>query len=115
MVMLYLLCHSRIHERIGLVAVYRLLGIPGKKLYGIFLMESGICALTTLVPTAVLTWLGIYAAQEIPELESVLELPWQAAAVVTAGIVCFYLLVTVLPLARLLRCPPARLAAKYDV
>ena len=79
--MLYLLCRSRINERIGLIAVYRLLGIPGRKLYGIFLMESGLGVLTTLLPTLVLTWLGVNLASRIPELDAMLQLPWNLAAI----------------------------------
>ena len=115
MVMLYLLCRGRVNERLGLVAVYRLLGIPGRKLYGIFLLEAGIGALTALVPTVFLTWAGVALATKIPELEASLELPWQIAVAAGAAIVCYYLLVSVLPLVRLLRYPPAHLATKYDV
>ncbi len=115
MVMLYLLCRGRVNERLGLVAVYRLLGIPGRKLYGIFLLEAGIGALTALVPTVFLTWAGVALAAKIPELEASLELPWQIAVAAGAAIVCYYLLVSVLPLVRLLRYPPAHLATKYDV
>ena len=115
MLMLYLLCRNRVNQRIGLIAVYRLLGIPGRKLYGIFLLESCISALTTLVPAVVLTWLGISFAGKIPELESTLELPLSVALLVGGCIVVYYLLVSVLPLGHLLRCPPARLAAKYDL
>ena len=113
--MLYLLCRSRVNERLGLVAVYRLLGIPGRKLYGIFLMEGGVAALTTLAPTVALTWLAIQVAGRIPELESTLELPWYIAALAGVCIIAYYLLVSVLPLGRLLRQPPAQLAAKYDL
>jgi hypothetical protein len=95
--------------------VYRLLGIPGRKLYGIFLLESGIAAVTTLVPTVILTWVSIALAAKIPELNATLELPLGLAAMAGAAIVCYYLLVSVLPLGRLLRCPPAGLAAKYDL
>ncbi len=115
MVMLYLLCRTRVNERLGLIAVYRLLGIPGRKLHGIFLLEGMLVALTTVLPTGLLTWLGVKLAAGIPELESALELPWQAAALAGAGILLYYLAVTALPLARLLRLPPAQLAAKYDM
>ena len=115
MAMLYLLCRSRVNERLGLIAVYRMLGIPGRKLYGIFLLESGIAAVTTLVPTVALTWAGIALAAKIPEMNSILELPLGLAAGAGAAIVCYYLLVSVLPLGRLLRYPPASLAAKYDL
>ena len=58
---------------------------------------------------------GIALAEKIPEMKSTLELPWTLAAAVCGCIVCYYLLVSVLPLGRLLRCPPASLAAKYDL
>ena len=114
-VMLYLLCRTRVNERLGMVAVYRLLGIPKRKLYVIFLLEGVVSALTTVVPATALTWLVVLIAGRVPEIESTLELPWQAAAVAGCAIVGYYLLVTVLPLTRLLRYPPAQLAAKYDM
>ena len=115
MMMLYLLCRSRINERLGLIAVYRLLGIPGRKLYGIFLMESGVAALTTLVPTVILTWAGLWAVRLLPQQTLALELPLPVALAAGAGIAAYYLLVSVLPLGRLLRQPPAQLAAKFDL
>ena len=49
------------------------------------------------------------------EIELAIVLPWQAAGLVGLGILAYYLLVSVLPLFSLLRLPPARLAAKYDM
>ena len=115
MVMLYLLCRSQVQERLGLAAVYRLLGIPGRKLHGIFLLEGGLSALGTIVPTTALIWLVIHFGSRIPELKIALKRPWQAAALAGGGVVVYYLLVCVLPLIRLLRLPPAQLAAKYDM
>ena len=115
LLMLFLLCRGRVHSRVGLIAVYRLLGIPGRKLYAIFLMESGLTALLTLVPTMLLTWVGISFAGTIPELEASLELPWHLGVIVGVLIIVYYLLVSVLPMIRLLRCPPAQLAAKYEL
>ncbi len=115
MVMLYLLCRTRVSERLGLVAVYRLLGIPGRKLRRIFLREGTMSSLMTIVPTAGFTWLIIEVINRIPELETTLMLPWQAALIVCLAILGYYLLVSLLPLNRLLRLPPAQLAAKYDL
>ncbi len=115
LVMLYLLCRAQIQERLELLAVYRLLGIPGRKLYGIFLMEGTLAALKTVLPSAVLTWLAVQILTQIPEIELTLLLPWQAAAAVSLVILMYYLLVSVLPLSRLLNLPPAQLAAKYDI
>jgi len=115
MVMLYLLCRAQIQERLGLVAVYRLLGIPKGKLHGIFLMESLLSALGTVIPTTVLTWLTVYFLMQDPETTLNLMLPWQMAAAAGGIIVVYYAIVSLLPLWKLLRLPPAQLAAKYDV
>ncbi|MDE6107675.1 MAG: ABC transporter ATP-binding protein, partial [Oscillospiraceae bacterium] len=56
MVMLYLLQRTRVQERIGMIAVYRLLGIPGGKLRTVFALESAVLSLTSLLPAAVLAW-----------------------------------------------------------
>jgi predicted lysophospholipase L1 biosynthesis ABC-type transport system permease subunit len=115
MVMLYLLCRAQVQERLGLIAVYRLLGIPKRKLHGIFLMEAVLSALGTIVPTAAVCWLGIHLLSGVPELEINLILPWQAAVAVSGALLVYYVIVSLLPLAQLLRLPPARLAAKYDM
>ena len=113
--MLYLLQRSRVQERIGLVAVYRLLGIPGRKLGAIFALEHILSSLTSTPPTAFLTWLTVAVLKKFPSLEIQLLLPWYAAAGVYFCILAFCVLVSLLPLYRLLRLPPARLAAKYDL
>ena len=115
LVMLYLLCRAQIQERLGLVAVYRLLGIPKGKLRVIFILESLLSALGTVFPTAFLTWLGVFLLMINPDTRLNLLLPWQAAAALSGGILVYYILVSLLPLTRLLRLPPAQLAAKYDV
>ena len=115
LVMLYLLCRTQVQERLGLIAVYRLLGIPKGKLRGIFLTESLVSALGTVVPSALLTWLAVFLLMTNPDTRLNLLLPWQAAAIVSGCILGYYILVSLLPLARLLRLPPAQLAAKYDI
>jgi hypothetical protein len=115
MVMLYLLCRARTQSRMGLLAVYRLLGIPGRKLAAIFAMESLLTCLITVVPAVAAGWLYITVAAKLPELESALLMPWKAAVAVGAGMVVYHLLVSLEPVWRLLRLPPAQLAAKYDM
>lgn len=115
LVMLYLLCRVQVQERLGLVAVYRLLGIPKRKLHGIFLLEATLSALWTIVSTAIFTSVVIFVLKKIPELAISLLLPWQAVVCVSGVLLLYYALVSVLPLARLLRLPPAQLAAKYDM
>ena len=114
LVMLYLLQRSRVQERLGMIGVYRLLGIPGRKLVAIFTLESLLSFLRSTLPAAVLTWAAVHVLSSMPSLEISLLLPWQAAGAVALGIGIFHLLLSILPLLRLLRQPPARLAAKFD-
>ncbi len=114
LVMLCLLCRTQARERIQLLAVYRLLGIPGGKLYAIFLTEALLAALTAVVPAALLTWGAVAALHRWTSLAASILLPVRAAALMGLGITAYYLLVSVLPLFPLLRLPPARLAAKYE-
>ncbi len=114
MVMLYLLCRSQARERIGMMAVYRLLGIPGRKLRLIFLLEAVLVSLRTALPTAVVCWIAVAVLGDVPQIALALILPWQAALAVYGCILGYHVLVALLPLGRLLRLPPAQLAAKYD-
>ena len=115
LVMLYLLCRAQVQERLGLAAVYRLLGIPKGKLRRIFLLESILSSLGTVIPTAGVTWLTVLLLMKDADTKLQLILPWQAALMVSGCIVGYYILVSLLPLSRLLRLPPAQLAAKYDM
>ena len=110
MVMLYLLRRSQVYERIGMLAVYRLLGVPPRKAMGIFAIESLLTTLTAVLPSAAAVWIIIHALKEKVQV----LLPWKTALWVYAGVAAFHLIVSILPMLRLLRLPPARLAAKYD-
>ncbi len=110
MVMLYLLRRSQILGHVGMVAVYRLLGVSKGKITGIFCMES----LTATLPIAALTLAAIWVLQWIPFIGLDLHLPFSAAVLVYLGIVLFHMLVTIIPLRRLLNTPPAQLAVKFD-
>ena len=114
-VMLYLLQRARVRERMDTVTVYRLLGIPGRKLVGIFALESVLLFLRSTLPSALVTWLTVLVLRSMPSLTVSVLLPWQAATAVTAALLALHIILSVLPLERLLRLPPAQLAAKYDI
>ena len=111
-VMLWLLRRADVNGRVGMLSVYRLLGIPVRKTVGIFCIESLLNSLSIALPGAIGTWavLSLLGLMNLTEL----TLPWYAAVLVYLGIAAYHLLVTVLPLRRLLKLPPAVLAAKYD-
>ena len=115
LIMLYLLCRTQAQERIELLAVYRLLGIPRRKLHVIFLIEGVLSSLTAIIPAALITWAAVAFINARTEIELSVELPWQAVAATGAAILLYYLLTSVLPLFRLLNLPPAQLASKYDM
>lgn len=115
LVMLYLLSRARTQHRIGMLAVYRLLGIPGRKLTCIFIIEAVITCITTATPVAALAWLVLQILGKIPALSIPLLLPLSLAGQVLLAICLYQILVSLLPLWKLLRLPPAQLAAKYDL
>jgi len=115
MVMLYLLQRSCVQQRIGMMAVYRLLGIPGHKLTLIFTMESMMLCLLSVLPAAAVTWTVIAVMNRLPSLEFEMVFTWQASAVIFILITVYHLIVSLVPVWSLLRLPPARLAAKYDI
>lgn len=95
--------------------MYRLLGIPKRKLYGIFAIESALSLLRTLVPTMVLAYFAFRIMGSIPEIELNIVLSFGVSCIVAAAIGVYYLFVSLLPLRSPLSQPPARLAAKYDM
>lgn len=95
--------------------MYRLLGIPGRKLGVIFALESLLSSLTIALPCVFVPWAIINVANLVPELELNLLLPWQGALVVFVCILCYHLIVSLIPLCRLLRLSPTQLASKYDM
>ncbi len=113
-VMLYLMQRSKINERMDIIAVYRLLGIPKRNLLFIFAAESTVLTLKYSLPTVVLSWLVINILSAIEELGISMLYPLWAVLITLAAILTVRLLLSVLPVLRLLSKPPAQLAAKYD-
>ena len=112
--MLYLLRRSQIHGRIELLAVYRLLGIPRRKLMDILSLECLLSWLTSVVPVTAVMYLAVRLMNAIEDLDFTMALTAPAAALVALGILGFHILVSLIPARRLLGSPPAQLAAKYD-
>ena len=113
-VMLYLMQRSVLRERMDLVAVYRLLGIPKRSLVTVFALESLISTLKFAVPTVLLTCLAVQFSARVDGLDTGMIFPLWAAGMTLPAIAIVRLLISILPALRLMRQPPARLAAKYD-
>ena len=115
-IMLYLMQRSKIKERMDLITVYRLLGIPKKNLVFIFSVESLFVTLKYATPAVLAVWIIMKSASMIKFFSSVaLIFPFWAALLTLVGIAIFQLIVANAPALRLLSDPPARLAAKFDL
>jgi ABC-type lipoprotein export system ATPase subunit len=114
LVMLYVIQRFRVRDRLGMIGVYRLLGIPGRDSLAIFILESVVLTFKYVVPTVFLVW----AAAAILPLTGIASFPisiplWAPFAAIGV-ILVIELIVAVIAVARLLVMPPAKLAAKYD-
>ena len=114
LVMLYVIQRFRVRDRMGLIAVYRMLGIPGRDSVTLFILENLLMTLRFAVPTVFLAWA---AATLLPMLgvgglsfSIPLWVPFAALLAIAAAEV----LVAFLAVRRLIGMPPAKLAAKYD-
>ena len=115
MVMVYLLLKVRVSERRGMIAVYRLLGIPGRRLLMIFAIETIMLSLGSALPAAAVTWLVLTIMTKLPSLAFEMILPIRAAAAAYGLLLGFHLVASLLPVGKLLKLPPAVLAARYDI
>ena len=115
-IMLYLMQRSKLRERMDILSVYRLLGIPKKNLLLIFTLESLVLTLTFALPTVFVTWLVLKISTSVTFMSAIAMIfPLWAALATLLAIAAFRILVATLPVLRLLSQPPARLAAKYDL
>ncbi|MBP3701001.1 MAG: ABC transporter ATP-binding protein/permease [Lachnospiraceae bacterium] len=115
MVMVYLLLKVRVSQRRSMIAVYRLLGIPGRQLIQLFAMETILLSLSSALPAAVATWTVLTAMTKLPSLAFEMILPVGAAAAAYGLLLAFHLAASLLPVGKLLKLPPAVLAARYDI
>ncbi len=113
-IMLYFMQRSKMRERMDLVSVYRLLGIPKRNLVAIFSIESLIETFKFAFPSVLIPYIAVRIL-DTTELSTGIVFPLWAAALTLAIIAVFRVAVSVLPLLRLMAYPPAKLAAKYDI
>ena len=113
-IMLYLMQRSKIKERMDILAVYRLLGIPKGDLVFVFSSEALITTVKFALPTVFISWLGIRALSKVELIDKILIYPLWAAGATLLFIGVVRVLIAALPILRLLAMPPAKLASKHD-
>ncbi len=114
LVMLYLLRQSQLQKRIGMMAVYRLLGIPSGDLLAMFCGEAAIVSLLSVLPAAALTAVGIDIARRLPSLNFSMLFDGKDAALIFFAVFLFYELISLLPALWILRKPPAQIAGQIN-
>lgn len=114
LVMLYILQRFRVRDRLGMISVYRLLGLPARDSIGVFILENVLLTLKYVVPTVFIVWAAVtvlpYFGVDIIPISIPLWVPFA-----TVGVILVIQIVSaVISVVRLLVIPPAKLASKYD-
>lgn len=114
LVMLYVIQRFRVRDRIGMIAVYRMLGIPRRDSIGVFILENILLTLKFAVPAVLLAWAVVTLLPILGVGGLSIEIPVWVPFATIAGIIIVEVAVAVIAVLRLLGMPPAKLASKYD-
>ncbi len=115
MIILYFMMKTNAIKRMTDISVYRLLGISKGSIIATFALENVIITTFTSVAAAVVTLLVMKFISSIAALGMTFTYPWY---VFVPTILFFYLvnvIIGILPVIKILKLPPAQLAAKYDI
>lgn len=115
LVVLYFSMKSNAVKNIQNIAVYRLLGIKKRSIALVFALETAFLTSYTSLPVILLTSAVLKFIASIPSLEMTLVYPWSAAFGIVAFLYVINCLAGILPIVSILKLPPAKLAAKYDL
>ncbi len=115
MVILYFMMKSNAVSKITDLGVYRLLGISKNSILGMFALESFMITSYTSLIAVILTTVVTKFLGNIPSLGITIIYPWYAFVGTIVFIYLANIIIGVLPVMKLLKLPPAALAAKYDI
>lgn len=114
MMILYFMMKANAVTRMEDLGVFRMLGISKYSIMGMFAYETFLITCYTSLAGAVLTYAATYVISRIPSVELEFYYPWQLFAATVAVIYLFNICIGILPIRKMLKLPPAQLAAKYD-
>ncbi len=115
MILLYFTMKANVAMRITDLGVYRLLGISKGSIIGLFVIENAvITSYTSLLGVIVTTIITKFIAS-VPSLEMDLVYPWYAILFTIFFLYLVNIVIGILPVRKMLKLPPAQLAAKYDM
>lgn len=115
MIILYFMMKTNAVQRMQDLGVYRLIGISKTSILGLFAFENVIITSYTSLVGAVLATFATNLVSSIPSLDVEINYPWYAFAATIIFLYGINVLIGIFPIRKILRLPPAQLAAKYDI
>ena len=114
LIILYFMMKTNVVTRMQDLGVYRMLGISKHSIMAMFAWENIVItsytSLVGVIATTAVTWV----LSRIPSLGMEYDYPWQILIATIAALYLFNVVIGILPVRKMLRLPPAQLAAKYD-
>lgn len=110
--MIYFMIRSNVDSRAEELTVYRLLGIAKRSIMKAYLLEMFLVTSYTILPVVLITSGVIRFIGQIPSLELGLIFPWWCILLLIVVFYLLNLLISILPVKRILSKPPAVLAAE---
>lgn len=115
MVILYFMMKANAVSRMQDLGVYRMLGISKYSIIGMFAYENFLITTKTSLIGALLTVFISYIIAQVPTAGYEFYYPWYLFLATVLVIYLFNIFIGILPIQKMLRLPPAQLAAKYDI
>jgi ABC-type antimicrobial peptide transport system permease subunit len=115
MIILYFMMKANAVQRMQDLGVYRLIGISKASILGLFAFENVVITSYTSLVGAALSTFVTYLISSIPSLDFEINYPWYAFLATVLFLYVVNVVVGILPIRKILRLPPAQLAAKYDI
>jgi len=115
MVILYFMMKANAVSRMQDLGVYRMLGISKYSIIGMFAYENFLITTKTSLVGALMTVFISYVIAQVPAAGYEFYYPWYLFAATVLVIYLFNIFIGILPIRKMLKLPPAQLAAKYDI
>lgn len=115
MIILYFMMKANAVQRMQDLGVYRLIGISKGSIVGLFAFENVVITTYTSLVGALLSTFVTYLISSIPSLGIEINYPWYAFLITVLFLYGVNVIVGIMPIRKILKLPPAQLAAKYDI
>ena len=111
-IMIYFSIQSNAVSRIEELTVYRLLGIEKGSILQAYVLEMMMLCAYTVLPGALITSSIIKFMAQVPSLQIKMMYPWWAVLLLIIIIFAINIILSILPVNKIISRPPAELAVK---